>query len=649
MAPVAESRAETSAAVRTPNRTTSSTVPCRCRLDAPRPDTLVQSLQVLQALPDGVATAMLRAALAVTPLHVRAGPCALAGRHRHNAEARAHPVRTLLAILPPAFHPALLQAHAQPAHLPRSLTLPPCDPATATAAIHAVSRSFGTQLNSLTLQGIAPPARCDASCAAMVAELEAVWAPLASMTAIERLSISTPKEESTLEWVDAHVQGIASAFPALPHLTLLRLTLLMDDTRTVAALSAHLPALRTLRVLDLRDCGLGGGPCRADMGGLDALGTALGTLRALTYLSLALNPLGSAGWAALAPAAGALPLVALDLEACKLYDPFALHGGTAAGAGAAFAQLQQLQLSGNRLRNPAVHLSTGLPRLTQLQMSGLPLFRQAEERLLRALLAHESARLQVLALGDLRCGPAVADVLCQGVQRWTALHTLSLEWHPHATAPLPRLLPRLAALPCLQALEMRRLCVKDESDVPEELGACTGLTRLKIAEMRCGCDASRALARSLAALTQLRSVEVTGKDETFGAGGGAALATALHSLKLVTRLKLRRVFRAADANQLMQGLACMQSLRDLSLADNGIGPAEMTALVPVLGTLRVLRRLDLGGNRMQYQGAAALAAAMPCMSALRELYLRGCNLSDAAKRKVVFTAQEGMQVIDLSQ
>lgn len=597
-------------------------------------------------LPEHVAVYVLRAALATMPPRVRDGvPAKLSAPARDPA---AHPVLALLAMLPPSLHPALLRAHAPAAGRPLSLTLPPCDFASAASAVTAVSRSFGAQLTSLTLQGVSPPQRNDVKEAAMHAGLEAVFSPLATLTSVERLSLRLADEETASAWASPYVHIISDALPAMSGLTFLRLTQRMEETRVVMALADKLPVLHALRGLDLSGCGLCGGPDQTTTAGLAALATALRTLGELTALSLARNPLGSPGWAALAPAAAALPLLTLDLEACKLFDPFALYGGAEAGAGA-FSQLQRLSLSGNRIRNLALQLGKRLPRLTHLHVTGMPLSAEAEERLMHALVANEALRLQALELGDCRGSAAATDALCRGLERWTGLHSLSLTWHPAATAALPQLLPQCAALPCLQALELRHVRFKTVADVPPEFAQCTGLTRLKISELGCNHDAAHAFVQALGGLGALRSVEITWNREAFGAGSAAALAHGVCQLTRLTRLKLRCALGAAGAKQLVEGLACMHGMRDLSLSDTGIGAAAMVSLAPVLGALGVLSRLDLGGNRIRNDGAAALAAVLPRMHALRELSLRGCDLSAAAKQAVVRSAPEGMQAVDMSK
>lgn len=520
--------------------------------------------------------------------------------------------------------------------------LPPCDTAAAATAVTAAAGCFSNSLVALGVPAVLPsqPADCDAAAGE---DAKKAFTPLATMTALQRLSISWPGSTA-----QRGVAELVASTACMPHLTLLRLSIKLSCHKAAAALAQQLTVLHVLRSLELSACGLCGSAHKAGAGGLAALATALRTLCALTHLSLAHNPLGTAGWRALAPAAAALPLTSLDLQDCRLYDPFELDSG-AEGEAAAFSALQRLQLSDNRLRSPALQLTTRLPRLAQLRMHALPLSAEAEERLLHALQAKEAAPLQVLHIGDCHGTPAAAAALCRGVARWRGLRSVSLAWHPAATPPLLQLLPHLAALPCLQVLVMQRVRFASAAEVPPGLAQCSRLTQLRMVDLGCSGGATDVFSAALGALTRLQYLEVSAlSHDALPVGSAAALGRALHALTGLTRLKLRGVRGACGAGDLVAGLACMTAMCDLSMIECDIGPSGIARLAPVLVMISMLSRLDLRGNRVKGEGGVVIAAALPRMHALRELCLRGCDLPPAAKQAVAQAAPAGMHVIDVS-
>lgn len=604
---------------------------------------------MLQDLPEHLAVLTLRAVLAATPPCIRGYHSCTRGAASATTHHPKNTLHALLAILPEAFHASALRAFDSAIDYPHSLTLPPCDSPAAAAILRSAARSFAhlkaLHIPAVTLSAYRRTDHADPMVAQDAAGLT-IFAPVATMTALERVTIN-----ATGCAVAMHAEKLSDALGAalgcMPHLTLLRLSLKLSGGGSAAkVLAARLGALRVLCSLDISACGLCGGLGDGGVDALAMLAGALRGLRAVTHLSLAHNPLGTSGWSVLAPAAAAMPLHSLDLQACKLYDPFAIDGGRGT---AAFSALRRLQLSGNRLRNPALQLGTRLPRLSHLRMHALPLSAEAEERLLQALLANDAMSLQVLDLGDCHAGAAATAALCRGLERWRGLHTVSLAWHPDATAPLPQLLPRLAALPCLQVLELRRVCSAAVSDIPPALAQCTGLSQLRVLEIGCSGVAAHAFSGTLATLTGLQSLEMCSAGrEVLPHSAAVALVRQLCTLTPLTRLKLRGLLGTSGAAEVMRGAACMTSMRDLALAENDIGPHGVAGMTPVLAAMGALSKLDLGGNRLRHEGGVALAAMLPRMRALRVLSLRGCELSPAAKQAVVRAAPHGMHGIDLS-
>lgn len=582
--------------------------------------------------------------------HQSHGRGAVSATQRHLSNA----LHALLRVLPETFHACVLRAFDPAVDQLRSLTLPPCDTPAAAAILRAAARSFAAHIKALNIPALtlSTPRRTDTAdpSAAADAADATVFAPLARLTALERVTIIASRCAVPTH-ADRLADALGAALGCMPHLTLLRLSLGFGGGSNAAKVLAASPcALRVLRSLDLSACGLCSGVGSGGVDTLAVLSRALCGLRAVTHLSLAHNPLGTAGWRALAPAAATMPLHSLDLQACKLYDPFAIDcGGGANASPASFSALCRLQLSGNRLRNPALQLGTRLTRLTHLRMHGLPLSAEAEERLLQALLANDKNWLQVLCIGDCHAGAAATAALCRGLERWRELHTVSLAWHPDATSPLSQLLPRLAALPCLRVLELRRVCMKAAADIQPAIAQCKGLSQLRVTEIECSGVAAHAFSGALASLTSLKTLELcsVGRD-MLPHSAAVALARVLCTLSHLTRLKLRGLVGTSGAAELVRGAACMKYMRDLTISENDIGPHGVTGMSPLLAELGELSKLDLGGNRLRHEGGVALAALLPRMQALRELSLRGCELSPAAKQAVVRAAPHGMHCIDVS-
>lgn len=425
------------------------------------------------------------------------------------------------------------------------------------------------------------------------------------------------------------------------------------------ALAGMLPMLRTLRSLDLAHCGLGIGPSQVHAAALTALAAALRTLCVLTRLSLAHNPLGTAGWAALAPAAAALPLRALDLSSCRLFDPFELMlcARLPEVPPATLRALQCLQLSGNRFQEPALGLRH-LSQLTRLSMDTLPLSRAAERRVLQAVLTHVTDELQVFEFGQCSASARETRMLCEGLRRWRRLEVVALSWRGRAAAALPQGLPRLdklsrlaqvppllAALRRLRALQLRGMYFAAPGSAPFQLAQCGTLTRLALQEARCTRRGARALASRVGALTGLQVLEISSTPQSES-GCGQDLVHGVRGLCRLTRLTLRCALGNPGAELLAQAFESMADVRVLDVADNDVGVQGAAALASALPALPALTELDLSGNWFGNEGASSLAAALPWMSVLRVLRLGGCGVGAAGRGCVVIGAPPGMESIE---
>ena len=479
-------------------------------------------------------------------------------------------------------------------------------------------------------------------------DLARVFDRLATLTRLDSFTLQVPDACAAPGRARALAQAASSALPSMPLLTHLRLQMSLHDSETVCALSRRLPALAALCSLDLGGCGLSMGPSQTNARALRVLVAALRALRELTHLSLARNPLGARGWDMIAPVAAALPLQSLDLERCRFYDPFALCRRAEPSESPRLSTLQRLRLSHNRARHPGLHLAQQASRLTHLALAHLPLTAAAEDRLLAMLLEHPAPRLRVFEFGRCHASEAATAALGRCLEQWRSLQLLSLSWHvAAAAAPLAQLMPHLATLTCLQVLRLDSV-ILTVADVPVSFTRCVALTRLVLQEVACGRDAADAFAPRLNALTNLRSLELTADEVRFESGCGATMARGVSSLACLTHLKLRCALGDVGAHHLACGLACMEGMHALYLADNGICAVGTLALAGALPALRVLSMLELSGNRVGDQGAAALSGVLPWMSALRVLRLAECGVSAAAGARMVRVAPPGTEEVTVS-
>ena len=149
---------------------------------------------------------------------------------------------------------------------------------------------------------------------------------------------------------------------------------------------------------------------------------------------------------------------------------------------------------------------------------------------------------------------------------------------------------------------------------------------------------AHALAPALPRLTQLHTLQLYWGDDDLG-----ALAQPLGLLTTLTRLRLCIETQTSSALVLAPAFTCLCRLADLELSA-GVGPGEVTALGPALGTLTTLTALQLrrsggasDGEELEgvdgYDAAQELALGLRQLSRLAALDLAstfGCTGGTAA-------------------
>eukprot|EP00892_Ulva_mutabilis_P004129 jgi/Ulvmu1/2088/UM124_0003.1 len=603
--------------------------------------------KVLEALPEHLAVLVLRAALRDIPPCV--GRSMLSVSSVPFEERRALRMHAVMGLLPAPLQPLVVRAHDPAVDSAAALSLTHAGADAAAATARAAAQGLSTQLTALSLHATLKHEHMRARVGAgaqfthedVRAAVEAVSQPLGHLRYLESLTFCVVTQCRPL----LCVHTLSDVLPRLTRLTHLNVSRSAGAGPGLRGLTRSLPALRTLRVLDLSRGSVDGN--HQDKAQLQALGDALRALTMLSSLSLAQNKLEGWRWDALAPAAAALPLRRLDLEMCGLGDGFDLFSGVGAGVGAAFARLEEIVLSKNNFTLSAPEFLGRLPQLAHLAMTRLPLSVGAEEKLLQDLVANEALRLHVLKLGQCNSGPVALAALCCGLERWTTLRCVSLSWRRgEAAAALPEIAPWLAELPVLHELYLGYACMLNAAAVPESLGRLTGLTSLRMLWLQCGVEGARELACRLRELSGLRALEIWCNPGECEASGGEELAACMHALSHLTLLNLDSLMlEAAGAERLADCLACMSCLHELRLARNAITPNGAKALAPALRPLCVLRVLELSRNRLGDDGASVLATVLPTLTAMRQLGLGACGMSETGKAAVLRALPPCMQSV----
>jgi hypothetical protein len=148
-------------------------------------------------------------------------------------------------------------------------------------------------------------------------------------------------------------------------------------------------------------------------------------------------------------------------------------------------------------------------------------------------------------------------------------------------------------------------------------------THLYLTQVQFGAPGARQMAELLRSNPGVTEVDASSCG-IKGLTGAAALGDALRNNTLLRRLNLgNNRLGDAGAESIAAGLAVNTGLRSLNLAHNRVGPHGAAALARALQANRVLTSLDLDLNRLHDEGAVQLAPALRDNDVLSTLVLSG--------------------------
>jgi hemoglobin-like flavoprotein/Ran GTPase-activating protein (RanGAP) involved in mRNA processing and transport/tRNA A-37 threonylcarbamoyl transferase component Bud32 len=403
------------------------------------------------------------------------------------------------------------------------------------------------------------------------------------------------------------------------------------DDDAVTALAGN-PALSSLTVLALRDNQVG-------PAGAAAL-AASPHLTGLRHLDLTDNRIGSAGAHALA-ASAALRLVRLDVAGNGLgprgaevlahghmrpreldlsANEIGPAGAAAIAGGSALTRLERLILADNAIGSDgisAIAVSRTLTHLVELDVSHNAIGTAGAAAL---ALAPNMGRLVRLSLARNTIGLEGLELLVAS-NRLPALEELDLASNDIGAQGAMS----LASSPF--ARRLKALNVADNSLGDAGLAALLGapyLTRLRTLGLAQNGITAAGVTLLGGAPPELVAIDLSANP--LGAAGAGALAAVLPRLRL-TALQLSDCELAPEgAGAIVR--ATPDSLGELSLAGNGLGPAGAATLAAAGGRL-TLRRLDVSRNDLEPQGLAALLG-WPALRGLEALVADANRLGDGA-------------------
>ena len=557
----------------------------------------------------------------------------------------------LMAMLPAPLKPLVIRAFDPAVTSAHSLALPTATLAETATFTTVAADALGSLLTALSFDLFKPGGATRMS--GVDAEVYRATAPLACMTALRQLRLRISyAEDGPHEFRCMH--ALAVAVTRLTGLTALHVQACGHHCGEVAALASLLRTLRMLRSLELEGCGIcHGGRGSATWKEFALFACALRVLSALTHLSLARNYIFLPGWKLIAAHAAALPLQSLNLEQC-FQDSF--DRGCDKACWRRWARLRYLDVSAaSGIFEYLPHIVGQLPQLQHLIANNLFFVDSDLDDLIDALLSHEPPRLQVLDIGQCQDKPVTVAALCRGFRGLRDLREVSLAWFLYDgeygrqqldVATYRELMPRLAALPRLEALMMDAMRVHTVRDVPAQFVLCTGLTRLEMTRFQTSCEGLREFMRCLARLTALRSL-TSSILQILDLNGTCGVEDAVCALVGLSKLSLTGApIYDSGARRLAQGLTCMTDMRDLRLERVGFSSLGLSVVMPAAATLRALSVLSLADTSMCVKGAVEVARVLPQMSALRTLGLSGCKLTDAGRAMVAQAAPAGLRYIE---
>ena len=148
-------------------------------------------------------------------------------------------------------------------------------------------------------------------------------------------------------------------------------------------------------------------------------------------------------------------------------------------------------------------------------------------------------------------------------------------------------------------------------------------THLYLTQVQFGAPGARQMAELLRSNPGVTEVDASSCG-IKGLSGAAALGDALRNNTVLRRLNLgNNRLGDAGAESIAAGLAVNTALRSLNLAHNRVGPLGAAALARALQANRALTSLDLDLNRLHDEGAVQLAPALRDNDVLATLVLSG--------------------------
>ena len=157
--------------------------------------------------------------------------------------------------------------------------------------------------------------------------------------------------------------------------------------------------------------------------------------------------------------------------------------------------------------------------------------------------------------------------------------------------------------------------------VLQGLLAVAARTNLTSVTLYCGSRPPHGLVTMLTACPNLEHFSIT-SNGNLRASGTEAVARALRPCTAITSLRLRGNDMGLTGVRMLESrLAALHNLRHLDLGLNALHDAGVEALAPTLQLCSGLATLNLSGNGFQAGGAVALAVFLPQYSSLTHLDL----------------------------
>jgi len=457
----------------------------------------------------------------------------------------------------------------------------------------------------------------------------------------------------------ASMLQIAPSFCYLVDLARLKLRSNELGERGAQALATEgLPYVKQLKVLDISRCVL-------TPEGVQELAPGIAHLRGLETLLLEGNECGTKGAQALAT--DAFPHLAnlkeLDVAACglkaaaaKLLAPGLEH----------LRALEVLVLRGNDFGTAAAELIgpalLHLIGLKVLDLKNCELTRPAAEALTPGL--SQLRHLKVLDLKDRKLASQFTRAMSFGKEAWTpqleSFKALDLESSGGPGTFLMQLMPGLGLLSALESLNLKNNTFGangTEVLASQGLSKLLGLRDLNLTDCSFGSADLHTLAPILGKLINLETLSLRGNE--FGSTGVRTLTES--TLPHLARLKefvlafceldedclqelapgLRQLrglerliipfndFGEGGAEHLArEAFPGMVNLKELNVANCGLGPGAMQKLTPGLRHLSGLQKLVVSSNEFGSEGARALAEEVfPHCPALREFEASYCGIN----------------------